>query len=111
MQPFTEQTSARISSVTCKRLWIERDDGQTAMLLSADDEGGFLSVYAKGKDHTDYRRTVWLSISETGGEIILNGTQGMVTIKAGDGIRVTGADGRIVGSLHHHDHAEGHDAE
>ncbi|MDE0298588.1 MAG: hypothetical protein OXN17_08155 [Candidatus Poribacteria bacterium] len=109
-QQYTENSYARFGTVVCKTLWIETDDGQTQMLLSVDDDGGFLTVSGKGKEYTDYRRTVGLSISETGGEIILNGTSGMVIIKAEDGIHVLGEEGEIIGSLPNHPHDEGHDS-
>ena len=108
-QHYAQNAYAKFGSIECKRLWITSDDGQTRMLLSSDDEGGFLTVSGKGKEYTDYRRTVGLSISETGGKIVLNGTSGMVTIEAGDGIHVSSKNGKIVGSLPYHSHAEGHD--
>ena len=108
-QQYTENAYAKFGSIECKRLWITSDDGQTRMLLAADDEGGFLTVNGKGREHPDYRKTVGLSISELGGKIVLNGTSGMVTIEAGDGIHVSGRDGKIVDSLPYHSHAEEHD--
>ena len=71
------------NTLKCEKLWVVEDDSKTGMLLTVNDEGGLLTVY--DKTIPDYETTVSVSIRKSGGEFILAGAKGMVTISAGNG--------------------------
>ena len=88
----TKVSYGTFNSVQCKSLWVVDDEGKTGILLAVNEEGGFLTVNGRGPD---YRETVGISIGKSGGEVTLNGYNGLVTIEAGNGIHIYGQEGNI----------------
>ena len=101
---YSLDSTPEFFSVTCKQLWVVDDEGKTGMLLSVNDEGGFMHVNGIGADTPDYQKAITLTIEETGGVLRVSGTEGSI-LATDDGIRVYGEDHiTITGSLPHHPH-------
>ena len=99
-QNFCLDSQAEFFSVTCKQIWVVDDEGKTGMLLSVTDKGGFLLI----DDPRNYRKSVSLSIDESGGVLHLSGTEGAILAKSDNGILVYDKDSNITGSLPYHAH-------
>ena len=99
VQNLTIDSNPEFFSVTCKQIWVVDGEGKNGILLSVNDEGGFLHVNGIGADTPDYQKAITLTIEETGGVLRVRGTEGSI-LATDDGIHVYGEDHMtITGSL------------